>query len=432
MLNSEPVADVTIPLSVDDTTEAAVAPASLVFTAANWNVAQTVTITGQNDDLDDGNQAFTVLVQAATSADPVYNGRDGTDVTGSNTDNDAVGVTVTSDACGLFTYEAAGAPTTFTVRLNSEPTADVTIPVASSNTNEATVSPANLTFTASDWDTDQTVTVTGVDGFGGAGNDVAYNVNLGAAASADGGYNGLVIASVSGINLHNDSFGVAVRSTCQDTSTSEGGGTGTFYATLRSQPTADVVVTVNSSDTTEGTIAGTYTFTNANWFTRQSVTITGVNDDIDDGDIAFSLSFTGASADGNFNGGLTGSLNLTNVDNDSAALVITPVVPPLPLTTTEAGGTAQFTVRLATEPTAAVSVSFASTDGTEGAVTAGSPASFDNTNWNVPQTITVTGQGDDGDSSGTTAYAISVNTGASADAVYAALVVGNISATNND
>ena len=47
--------------------------------------------------------------------------------------------------------------------LNSQPTADVVIPVASSNAAEGTASVSSLTFTAADWNAPQTVTVTGVD-----------------------------------------------------------------------------------------------------------------------------------------------------------------------------------------------------------------------------------------------------------------------------
>jgi hypothetical protein len=37
---------VTIALTSSDTTEGTVSPASLTFTPGNWNVAQTVTVTG--------------------------------------------------------------------------------------------------------------------------------------------------------------------------------------------------------------------------------------------------------------------------------------------------------------------------------------------------------------------------------------------------
>ena len=70
VLNTQPTADVTIALSSSDTTEGTVAPASLTFTTANWNVAQTVTVTGVDDALDDGDVAYTIVTAPATSARP--------------------------------------------------------------------------------------------------------------------------------------------------------------------------------------------------------------------------------------------------------------------------------------------------------------------------------------------------------------------------
>jgi hypothetical protein len=83
-----------------------------------------------------------------------------------------------------------GGTATFTVVLTSEPTADVTIGVSSSDTSEGTVAPSSLTFTAGDWSTAQTVTVTGVDDSVVDG-DIGYTILLAAASSADGTYNGL-------------------------------------------------------------------------------------------------------------------------------------------------------------------------------------------------------------------------------------------------
>ena len=67
VLTTQPTADVTIGLSSSDTTEGTVAPASLTFTTANWNVAQTVTVTGVDDALDDGAVAYTIVTAAAVS-----------------------------------------------------------------------------------------------------------------------------------------------------------------------------------------------------------------------------------------------------------------------------------------------------------------------------------------------------------------------------
>ena len=76
VLNAQPTADVTIALSSSDTTEGTVAPASLTFTTANWNVAQTVTVTGVDDALDDGDVAYTIVTAPATSTDATYSGVD--------------------------------------------------------------------------------------------------------------------------------------------------------------------------------------------------------------------------------------------------------------------------------------------------------------------------------------------------------------------
>ena len=98
-----------------------------------------------------------------------------------NTDNDAAGITVTPTS-GLVTTEAGGTAT-FTVVLNAQPTADVTIALcSSSDTTEGTVAPASLMFTAANWNTAQTVTVTGVDDAVDDG-DVAYTIVTAAAAA---------------------------------------------------------------------------------------------------------------------------------------------------------------------------------------------------------------------------------------------------------
>ena len=139
VLNTQPTASVTIGLSSSDTTEGTVSPASLTFTTANWNSAQTVTVTGVDDAIPDGDQLYSIVTAAASSSDPGYNGLDPADVLVANTDNDAPGITV-NPASGLVTTEGGGTAT-FTVVLNTQPTANVTIALSSSDTTEGTVSP---------------------------------------------------------------------------------------------------------------------------------------------------------------------------------------------------------------------------------------------------------------------------------------------------
>ncbi|MFN9712203.1 MAG: S8 family peptidase, partial [Planctomycetota bacterium] len=131
VLGVAPIANVTIPVSSNDTTEGTVSTASLVFTPANWNIAQTVTVTGVNDNVDDGDINYSVVLGAATSTDFDYNGMNPSDVNLTNTDDDTAGITVSAPS-GTTTTEAGGT-VTFTVRLNSEPNANVTVPVSSND-----------------------------------------------------------------------------------------------------------------------------------------------------------------------------------------------------------------------------------------------------------------------------------------------------------
>jgi len=79
-----PTADVTITISSSDPTEGTVSPASLTFTPDNWTTPQTVTITGIDDALADGDVAYTVITHPAVSSDPVYNGLNPKDVSATN------------------------------------------------------------------------------------------------------------------------------------------------------------------------------------------------------------------------------------------------------------------------------------------------------------------------------------------------------------
>lgn len=96
VLNSQPTADVHIAIVSEDTTEGTVSPDTITFTSANWSVAQTITITGVDDALTDGDVEYDINVGPATSADPGYNGHKPSDIRVRNTDNDSVSLVVTN------------------------------------------------------------------------------------------------------------------------------------------------------------------------------------------------------------------------------------------------------------------------------------------------------------------------------------------------
>src|SRR5262249_42393722 len=287
--------------------------------------------------------------------DPKYAGIDAADVSATNTDDDVAGITVTPTA-GLVTTEGGGTAT-FTMYLDSQPTADVTVPISSSNTAEGTVAPARVTFTAANWNVPQTVTLTGVNDNVADGN-IAYTIITGAASSGDPKYSGIDPANVSASNSDDDASGITV-SPVVGLVTTEAGGTATFTVVLTSQPTADVTIPISSSNPAEGTAApASLTFTVANWNVAQTVTVTGVDDTVQDGNVAYTIQ-TGAavSSDPNYSGSNAADVAVTNTDNDVAGITVAPVTG---LVTTEAGGTATFTIVLNSQPVADVTIGLSS------------------------------------------------------------------------
>jgi len=137
----------------------------------------------------------TVIVQIIAPTDYTVSGQGVATV--SITDDDMAGFLVNPTA-GLVVDEG-GTTDSFTVRLTSEPTANVTVAVQSSNTSEGTVSPTSLTFTPGNWDEAQTVTVTGV--FDGVDDgETPFIVMLLPAQSGDSNYAGLDPQDVSVTN----------------------------------------------------------------------------------------------------------------------------------------------------------------------------------------------------------------------------------------
>ena len=93
-------------------------------------------MTGQDDDIDDGAVAYSIVLDNVASTDGNYSALDPADVSVTNDNDDTAGFTVS--AISGNTSES-GATATFTVVLDSEPTASVTIDVASNDATEGLV-----------------------------------------------------------------------------------------------------------------------------------------------------------------------------------------------------------------------------------------------------------------------------------------------------
>lgn len=292
-LDLAPTNDVTLNLSSSNPSEGLISTNVLTFNATNWNIPQTVTIIGQDDTVADGPVSYSIVLAPLVSDDTRYSGLDPADVSVINEDDEQPGITVTPTS-GLTTSES-GSSATFVVFLNRQPAAEVTIGLASDNPAEGTVAPDALTFTADNWSTPQTVTVTGVRDYRKDGNKT-YHIVTAAAVSTDANYSGLDPADVTLVNIDIDSPDILWN--YGNPVTVIEGGTTNYTVALATQPDANVVVTVISSDTTIATVfPGTLTFTPLNWNMPQAVNVSGVDNLIADGDVSFSITNTVSSTD---------------------------------------------------------------------------------------------------------------------------------------
>jgi cyclophilin family peptidyl-prolyl cis-trans isomerase len=106
------------------------------------------------------------------------------------------------DQSSAQTTEAGGSAT-FKVVLDTAPTANATIGLESTNTAEGTVSPAQLVFTPSNWNTPQLVTVTGVDDAIKDGTK-SYKARLKNVVSSDSAYSNLPGREITFSNADNE------------------------------------------------------------------------------------------------------------------------------------------------------------------------------------------------------------------------------------
>ena len=461
-LDSRPSANVTIGVLSSNIAEATVSTSSLIFTSATWNILQTVTVTGVDDHVVDGDTAFSVklgnTLGEPVSLDPAYSGLTLAPVAGVNQDNDGPAYFIFSSTGGMTTSQDGLTIAQFTIQLNTAPTANVTLGLSSSDTTQGTVSPASLVFSPGNWNNPQAVTVSGVDDNLLHG-PTAYKVLTGPVTGGDSRFTNPVDLSVTNLDNHvanvpvspttglvtseggtvtgitrsgttatvtlpghgfangalvaisgadqpdyNGIFNITVvdantfaytvpaSAATPATGTISAQGAAIFRMVLSNPCTANVTIGLSSSDPTEGmATVPSVVFTPSNWNVIQTVTVTGVDDFTADGAVSYSvITAPAGSADPNWNGVAVADVAATNLDNNAAGVVVSPS---LGLVTSEAGTTATFTIVLTSQPLGTyVNIGLISDDEREGTIST-SLVRFDQYNWNVPQTVTVTGVG---------------------------------------
>lgn len=149
-LTAAPDGDFTVTVASSDDTAVTAAPASITFGADDFDVAQTVTLTGVND-ADADSERVTITVSDGDDGNGIEDRSLGFAVA----DNDQR-INATPSPLRL-TPGASGA---VSVTMAGQPAADVTISVASGNESAATVDEDTLVFTSANYDVPQTLTVT--------------------------------------------------------------------------------------------------------------------------------------------------------------------------------------------------------------------------------------------------------------------------------
>ena len=264
--------------------------------------------------------------------------------------------------------------------LDTQPTGTVTIGVADDSA-EVNVSTSSLTFTTSDWNTAQTVTVASIADDVDEETETATVMHM-----VNGGdYTGLTAAAVTVTVTDDDTRGVMLSATSL---TIEEGDGSTYTVVLTSAPTANVTVEV-SSDTPGVTVSpSSLTFTAGNWNSARTVTVSSEKDSIDEEDQTASV--THLVSGGDYGAVVAAGVAVTVTDDDTRGLTLS-----APSLTVDEGGRVTYTVRVDSQPTADVTVSIGS-DVMDVSV---NPAilTFTTSSWATPQTVTATANEDDVD-----------------------------------
>ena len=395
---------------------------TLTFTASDWNTPQTVTLTAQQDD--DGFNESVTLAHAASTATTSEYANVAANFTASVDDDETPAIVLSSST--LSVPEADDA--TYTVRLATEPEGgSVTVAVTGAADGLA-ASPTSLTFTAGNWDTARTVTVTAAADNDGTNETATFR------HTASGADYGTLTADLEATATDDDAPSLRLSRTQL---TVDENSSGTYTIRLNSQPTATVTVTVSgaSGAVTVDTAAtsgdqNTLTFTNTNWGTAQTVTVSA-GDDGNAVDETPTLSHTATGGDyAGLPPGSRPGVQVTVDDDDTAGILLDadPDTPndqsgPLALNElpTATNNSVSYTVRLSSEPTQDATVTIASNDAavtvddTDGDSLNGvqNTLTFTSANWNTPQTVTLTAA-DDNDGVGESATITHTSTTASA------------------
>ena len=321
-LLTDPSAAVTVAVSSRDADEGTVSPPSLTFTGGatgNWGTAQTVTVTGVQDTIDDGTVTWQVRLATSSEAGNVYDTVTVEDVDVTTTDDDGPpGVTLALDPASV---SENGGVATVTARLSHGSGSATTLSVAAvtgaftvgSGAAGVVVIPAEAT-TGTD-----TALVMAVDNTTDAPNRTATVTATVTNARAAADSTAMAVTDAT-LTLEDDDAAPGVTLAVNPASVPENGGLSTVTATL-SRPSSEpstVTVTGVSGSYTVGSDATITIAAGSTTAASDTVLITAVDDPIHQGTAGRSATVTAALTNGQGAGSVTGAA-LTITDDENAA-----------------------------------------------------------------------------------------------------------------
>jgi hypothetical protein len=330
VLNSAPSSNVVLNVTSGDVGEVTVSPATLTFTPANWSLPRSVLLTGVNDPLIDGPQTTNVSFAVNGGAsDNRYDPVATVAVQVTTTDNDTGGILITESGGNTQVTEASGAGRTdsITVVLTAQPTSNVRLNVTNGAPAQVTLDKSTLTFTSASWSTPQRVVVTGVNDAVDDG-DVVVPVTFSVDdAQSDDLFDPVPDQVVSVTTIDNDGAEFVLAGTAGLSVSEAGGSPDVFTVVLSTQPQANVRLTISSADTEEVNVApASVTFSTVDWDQPQSITLFGVDDNIDDGNVLTTVTVRvdTLQASPEYRGLAPKTVTVTTVDNDAAVVTLIP------------------------------------------------------------------------------------------------------------
>lgn len=380
--------------------------ATLTFTPANWNVPQLVEVHAVDDDYDEDDLHAWNLAVTMDSTAPGFSSNtlrrivvDGVEyeesapVTVSIADDDTSAIVPGGDP----SVGEAGGTDTATVQLATHPYNDVTVVVTADP--QCTVEGGTSTdvpILADDWNVPVSIEVAAVDDVDLEGPHqctLTYE-----AQSDDAKYHGLTATDE--VDIVDDEEPIVTVTAGGALAVAEGGLGDSFDVVLGARPSADVTIGfVHAGQTTSS--PPSVTFTPADWYVAQTVAVDAFDDVVDEDDphattVGFTVDTTAVGfatapilvVDGVPSATVPPSATVAVADNDTAAVTVDTTS----LALVEGGPDATYTVVLETEPAAPVTVQATAA----GLCTVAPPElTFTASDWDEPQTFSVTPGDDD-------------------------------------